>query len=376
MDLKARIVSIARKVIVFEAAVVAFCVILLFAGELTCRALDLGKSAYIQPDETVGARLIPGKTVLWNFEGRSQDTISSAGFRDVEHAVDKPPGVRRILLLGDSVSEGMQVPLQSTVARRLQRLFDREGRKVEVINASCSTYSLGQLVVLYNQISKSYKPDEIILLYGFGNSLTSIRDANDLMVRARPYFYMDNDVLSVDTTLLPSRLYCRMMNFLLNNSRLCNFVCHEDFKLLLTNSFYREFKGNLLCCVRTVTCRKMHYPMQFRSQVRDALLSLVNRVARLNGQHLTVVTLPSMKAGWLRKDYDDVKRLGFQQDFSVVDLDQVFDRAGRNAFINYHLSAAGHNLMAQRMYDFLEARGEKVAVRDCTAQTDPSQLPM
>src|SRR5262245_56334778 len=58
-------------------------------------------------DPFIGMRLVPGKS------GRSvklgiYDTpvvVNSVGFRDRDHTVDKPAGVRRIALLGDSVVE-------------------------------------------------------------------------------------------------------------------------------------------------------------------------------------------------------------------------------------------------------------------------------
>src|SRR5215831_19042426 len=46
--------------------------------------------------------------------------FSSAGLRDREFALAKPPGTYRIALLGDSFVEALQVPLDSCAAKRLE----------------------------------------------------------------------------------------------------------------------------------------------------------------------------------------------------------------------------------------------------------------
>ena len=55
--------------------------------------------------------------------------INREGLRDVEHQYAKPPGVFRILVLGDSFVEAMHVPLESTFPRRLEERLNARRRR-------------------------------------------------------------------------------------------------------------------------------------------------------------------------------------------------------------------------------------------------------
>jgi hypothetical protein len=65
----------------------------------------------------------------------SSTIYNSAGFRDVEHAVEKPAGVKRIGVLGDSVTEGSGVRPDALFSKYVQALF---GSKYEIINLGMS----------------------------------------------------------------------------------------------------------------------------------------------------------------------------------------------------------------------------------------------
>jgi hypothetical protein len=54
-----------------------------------------------------------------SFEWRTFSRMNADGLRDRDYSVTKQPGVTRILLLGDSYVEGMQVPVDCTFAKRL-----------------------------------------------------------------------------------------------------------------------------------------------------------------------------------------------------------------------------------------------------------------
>src|SRR5687767_15327143 len=82
----------------------------------------------------VPLHLVSDSPVLYGLNPEHPD-ISSQGLRDDEVVIPKPAGVRRILVLGDSVAYGSSVPRQDTFANRLERISPRQLGPVEVINA-------------------------------------------------------------------------------------------------------------------------------------------------------------------------------------------------------------------------------------------------
>lgn len=90
--------------------------------------------------------------------------INSLGFRDVEFAEQKSPGVFRILALGDSMTFGPGVDLEQTYPKVLERLLNEgnEGR-YQVINAGASGYSAYEEVVTWRNRGEALDPDLVIV---------------------------------------------------------------------------------------------------------------------------------------------------------------------------------------------------------------------
>ena len=60
--------------------------------------------------------------------------INQRKLRDAEYPYERPAGVQRVVMLGDSVTFGWGVPAEATVSKRLERALRAAGRGVEVIN--------------------------------------------------------------------------------------------------------------------------------------------------------------------------------------------------------------------------------------------------
>lgn len=108
-------------------------------------------------DPVVDWRYIPGSEVRL---GGLVFKYNRAGFRDVDHEVAKPEGIRRIVVVGDSVSEGNGVSSQAVFSRALQA---RLGGGYEVINVAAAGLNTPQEVHLFEREGLQYKPDLVIL---------------------------------------------------------------------------------------------------------------------------------------------------------------------------------------------------------------------
>lgn len=71
--------------------------------------------------------------------------INSLGMRDREYAPQKPPGTFRLLILGDSMTEGFSVELRDTFVKRLERRLNasppQANLKYEVANLGVASFS-------------------------------------------------------------------------------------------------------------------------------------------------------------------------------------------------------------------------------------------
>lgn len=106
--------------------------------------------------------------------------INSAGFRDIEHPLAKPAGVKRIALLGDSMTEGWGVHFEDLAARQWQKILnedvDLKGQKFEVLNFGMSGYASRQERILYEKVVRAYAPDLVVVLFCFNDDMSAYEE--------------------------------------------------------------------------------------------------------------------------------------------------------------------------------------------------------
>jgi len=117
-------------------------------------------------DELLGWKNIPN----WKATTRGRPlTINSKGLRDREYPYEKPPGVKRILVLGDSFVWGYGVGDSEIFTEVLERQLQAEGRPWEVINTGVSGWGTDQEYLFFREEGVKYSPDIVVLAYYFGN---------------------------------------------------------------------------------------------------------------------------------------------------------------------------------------------------------------
>ena len=91
-----------------------------------------------------------------------------------EYSVEPPPGVRRVLIVGDSMGFGFGVEDDEAVSAVLEKLLNARGDPVrwEVINQSVSGTGQAEQLVTYHTFGRNYRPNTVVLLY-FGNDIVN-----------------------------------------------------------------------------------------------------------------------------------------------------------------------------------------------------------
>lgn len=175
--------------------------------EVVLRLANIAYPYFYIPDPHTGYAHKPQAEGWWQKEGLAYIHINSAGFRDREHAKEKPSGTFRIMILGDSYSEALQVPLEQTywalVEQDLQRCLPMTGRRIEVLNFSVSGYGTAQELLMFQNRGRDYSPDLVILAFLTGNDIRNNSRAleND---STRPYFTRKDGRLILDASFRDS----------------------------------------------------------------------------------------------------------------------------------------------------------------------------
>ena len=118
----------------------------------------------ISEDPAIGYELTPGASgVLWGVEA----TVNSHGFRDREYEVPKPPGTYRILVLGDSVTFGHRMPLETTYTKRLESMV--ADRNIEVLNFGVGGYDTLREAATLERHGARFEPDLVLVGYCFND---------------------------------------------------------------------------------------------------------------------------------------------------------------------------------------------------------------
>lgn len=152
------------KRVLMAALATAFALLL---GEAALRIADVHPGPYppslYERDEDCVYRLSPG----FRMQARGYTVqISEQGFRDRFYG-EKPPGVTRILVLGDSYVFGQGCALDETFTKVMERM----GKGLEVINAGVGGYGTLNELRLFRKYGLALKPDIVILCFYEGNDL-------------------------------------------------------------------------------------------------------------------------------------------------------------------------------------------------------------
>ncbi|NJN40591.1 MAG: SGNH/GDSL hydrolase family protein [Gammaproteobacteria bacterium] len=139
--------------------------------EIGLRVLDpkltLGHAVWAwHPD--LGWSQTPGGHFEFVYEaGRAPVVVdfNHLGFRDREHAEAKPPGVRRVVVVGDSFSEAIQVDLERTYWHRLEGLLgEATGTNWEVINLGVGDFGTAQEAIALERFGEQLAVRQAILV--------------------------------------------------------------------------------------------------------------------------------------------------------------------------------------------------------------------
>ncbi len=166
--------------------------------------LELGARWYsLAPDlfeyhPLYGSTLRPHAEGIWRKEGYAHVKINAHGLRDRDYPYPKPPGITRILILGDSFTTAFQVELVQTFHKRLEQSLNAaaDTMRFEVLNISQPNYGTAEAYLRLIHQGLRYQPDYVVLAFFNGNDFRN--NSPELDPAVRPYFILKNGELQLD----------------------------------------------------------------------------------------------------------------------------------------------------------------------------------
>lgn len=161
-------------------------VVALLVAEAAVRMLNLAPRVFptwLSSERTAYQRSenpILGYDLKANYRDPQADThesfpsTNSHGLRDIERTLEKPKGVTRVVLLGDSIVAGHGIlDLDDTISQQLERRLSEQsaapqkssGQRIEVLNFGMGGYCTRAEVELLQTRALTFDPDLVILLF-------------------------------------------------------------------------------------------------------------------------------------------------------------------------------------------------------------------
>ncbi len=131
-----------------------------------------------QCDPLVGWRGVPDASVTIDQEDyEHQLLLNSQGMHDKNHSLKKEDNVFRILLIGDSMVEAIEVAESETSHQVLEDTLNTKtsaGVEFEVINAGVFAWGPPQALEYYRVEGRTYQPDLVLAVWFPGNDLLDV----------------------------------------------------------------------------------------------------------------------------------------------------------------------------------------------------------
>ena len=381
--------------------------------EILLRITKFSVPTHGRADHYAGWRLSEGAYYYNNKEGKSEGYINSHGLRDYEYPYRKSDNTCRILVFGDSFTEALQVDLDSTFVKILERKLNERppeaGVKYEVLNMGVSGYGTANSYFLYTSEGIKYSPDLVILAFLTANDIRNNSKKLDKST-VRPYFYINSEgILKEDLSYRGTFTWMsglrNIFRPLKHKSYLISLIVERTellFKHRMDNVAALQRKGDLPSS-RDWTIYLKELPPDWNEAYeisKRAILKFNNKV-RSNGSHFLLLTLtngsqisdkliPNLDMALGKGNYDlekpdrEIRLFAEQNNIDLFQLLPSFKEsylktgtyyhgfAGNNSEgYDGHWNYKGHRLAGELLYQFLTGY---FARNGCVGKGDPDSF--
>lgn len=353
-----------------------------------------------EPDPELGWRHRPGAEVVMD-ELEDQPphtiTINAQGLYDLDYAYEHPADGFRVLVLGDSYVEGVQVPLHDRSFQALEDAYQaRSDAPYEIIEMGVARYSPAQYYRVYQLEGQRYEPDVVLVMLYLGNDLEEMHPQTGhsvvlgLAERTFQYTLEDGQLVEVDARRWHPPSGSSRVSAPLPVTRWAHLRLHDAstlYKLLATRMSWQTLRAlNMLDGSIPMGAQfEAGYEDPLYAQVWpvfEAVLVVLRDEAEANGAEFAVVLAPHMYAvhpDWYFEDFPEIDpdTGGFDplwlesrvadlldaHDIAYFSLTPALQAAAQETdeplyyHDNSHWNAAGHRAVTAALDEWFEQMG-------------------
>jgi hypothetical protein len=314
-------------------------------------------------DKLLGTVFIPGtKGIYKSVNGEVLIEINSLGLRDEDFPLEKPEGEKRILVLGDSFVEALQVPLEQTFLKLLEDMFLPD--KVRVINGGHSGYGQAEQLLFWRYKGSQLAPDLVILFFYANDIIDNSIDLDPW--QKRPFFVMtESETLQlINKSPEPSWLkkflgehlylyhFVRIRGGVIRNY-LYTFFKRSDLKVELA----RDAKASPEQSSKPEDASIAEDPFSEAWNITSQLLKQLDFEISKTGAAVLVVNAGQPPVSEKKEYYSKkLTEICVENKIPLFDLQTVIDREyakNDKPFFTDHYSPFGHEVVARVLHQFI-----------------------
>ncbi len=318
-----------------------------------------------RPDRFVLRRHIPNFHGLnTNREGefRVAYTTNSLGFRDKPRKISKSPDVKRIIVMSDSLGEGLQVPLEQTFCQRLEAKLNSLGQpwRYEVWNTGVSGLCTLVHYIFLKRFGLKFCPDMVIM------TMIPVYIERDQLYRKWCKFSAGGEPLACTHPLLqaPAHAHGGQNGFggwLVRHSRAVKFVWLRLKKLADyiqkrgTGEFYKGQDPESAAAYRFTNSIILRIHRLCQAQSIPLLVVFIPVAPQVTGEK---ITFPYPTDYTHHRPQEIIGQFCREHQIPFLDLLKPFCASKVHPLffpVDRHFTAAGHRLAARAIMDYLLA---------------------
>jgi hypothetical protein len=300
-------------------------IVALVIAEVGLRVSGITYPVFDAYDHDRAIALKPDKEGWYHGEGKAYLKINSLGYRDIEHRKQKPPGVFRIAVLGDSFTEARQVDIAATFWKRLEAHLqgrpEFSNRRVEVLNFGIGGYGPTQEFLTLKKHVLDFSPDLVILAFCPGNDLSS--NSKQIVSQVNrsftPFYVLRDGQLVLDNSFRDLSIDYLQRRFLLASihySRILEIVNQARRVVVLRAMQQQPNKSYEIGLLDEEFLEPKDEVWKEAWRVNDAILAEMNKEVLQAGARFVLVTLTTP----IQVDPNVAKREQLQRSLGVSDL--------------------------------------------------------